>query len=553
MYRWFNDQSIKFKLIFTVLVITLIPVLTVGFLSYQTAYQAVYSLTSHDLRYMTHTKAQELNAVITQEKENHAKVEQIIHEVKEKYFQPQGMQGYAYLLDSKGKVLVHPDPNTQGKDLSGEKFVETIITEGTGYIEYDWNGEKKVVAFESLSNGNIIAIGSYLDDLLMPIIKIKLNMQIISVMASLLSILVGYAVVRKITGPIRDLVRAMREAEQGDLTVHVLVKAKDEIGSLSAMFNQMMDQLRNMLSQVHEVSEQVAASSQELTASANECTKATEHIAIASEEIADGSQNQMNSVLSTIGKIQDMNHRVKQITENVNKVNRDSESATQFAHNGEKNLNEVVEQMSSISDKVKRTEHVIRELGNQSTTISGIIQTIHDISQQTNLLSLNAAIEAARAGEHGRGFAVVANEVRKLAEQSSVSAEEISKLIIHINQEISHAVNSMEESTEAVGTGRKVVEETSGAFAQIIGAIDDVKDQIGEITMYAKEISIGSEHIVIAAEEVSRLAEVASADTQEVAMASVEQSTTMEEINSASEVLAQMAEQLQEQVNRFKI
>ncbi|RXT09141.1 methyl-accepting chemotaxis protein [Ammoniphilus sp. CFH 90114] len=540
------------KLISTVLIITLIPVLAVGYLTYVNAYQAVYQLTVEDLKYMTHIKAQEINgSLVTSSSLD--KVEPIVHEVQERYYQPQGMKGYAYLVDAEGKILIHPDPQTRGQNLSQEKFMQQILKEKVGYVEYDWQGETKVAAFQSLSNGHTIVIGSYLKDLMTPVTKIKRNLQIISVLGAVLALAVGFVVVQQIVRPMSQLVQAMKKAEEGDLTVQVKPKCKDEIGALSEMFNRMMGHFRTMLREVHEVSEQVAASSEELTASAHESAKATEQIAVASQEIARGSESQVDSVQSTIGKINSMNHKVKRITENVLKVNRDSEVATQHAHVGEANLKQVVEQMVSISEKVKRTEQVIRELGEQSSVISGIVNTIHEISQQTNLLSLNAAIEAARAGEHGRGFAVVAQEVRKLAEQSKVSAEEISSLLSHINYEIIQAVGSMGESSLAVGKGKEVVEEATRSFGQIIHAIDDVKLQIEEVTHHAEDIAMGSEDVVTAGELIAQLAEVASADTEEMAAASEQQTATMQEINTASDMLAQMAQQLQEQVNRFKI
>lgn len=545
-------KSIKSKWISTIWLMAFIPILILGYLSYQSAYDAIYALTVNDLKYITQIKATELDNAILRSAEQ-TQIQAIVDELQMEYYEPQGMSGYAYLLDPQGVVLVHPDPQTQGTSLAEHDFIQTILDQKNGYIEYDWKGETKVVSFNSLSNGNILAIGSYLEDLMIPVLKIKQSLLIIGAVASLLAIGIGLIIVRKITLPIFEMVHAMKRAEQGDLRVQVEPRSKDEMGTLALMFNEMMSHFRNMVTQVHVMAQQVAASSEELSVSSNEGAKATEQIASASQEIAEGSEKQIISMNSAKQLVYQMNQKVKNIAKNVNKVNQDSEYAAQYAHQGERNLGQVVDQMTIISNQVQITEQVIRQLGDQSSEISGIVKTIQDISQQTNLLALNAAIEAARAGEQGRGFSIVASEVRKLAEQSATSAEEIKRLITFINDEIRQATISMSENTKVVMEGREVVEKTTEAFGHILQAIDKVKDQIEEVTVHSNDIDQGSESVVAAVEAVAYLAEISSADTQQVAAASEEQTATMQDVHLSSEMLAKVAVQLQEQVNRFKI
>jgi methyl-accepting chemotaxis protein len=556
LFRKLNDASIKLKLTGTILLITLIPLMTAGFLNYNSAYNSVYDMTVKDLKYMTKIKAEEL-AAVTKEKEIDAatseKVKALVDDVRTSYYEANGLSGYAYIMDDTGRVLQHPDPKMIGTSIAHEAFAKQILQMKNGYITYMWKGEEKVASFVQLPNGWELVIGSYMKDMIKPLVSIRNDMFIISLLASLMAMIIGYVIVHILTRPMKELVEAMEKAEAGDVTVQVTPGSKDEVGQLTHMFNEMIREFRNMLWQVHEVSEQVAASSEQLTASANESTRASEQISEASQEIAAGSEGQMESVRKTTEALHEMSNNIQAIAGKIHNVKHDSAIVVQYAHEGENSLKKVVWEMNDISQKVSDTESQIRELGNRSEAIKGIIHTIHEISEQTNLLALNAAIEAARAGEQGKSFAVVAQEIRKLAEQSGKSAGEIAALISDIHSKIETSVTSMEESSKAVSEGREVVEEAGKAFSSILKAIDDLNQQIEQVTASSETISDGAERIVRQGDEISRLASIAAADTQEVAAASQEQTATMEEINAASEMLAKMAEELKAHVSRFKI
>lgn len=547
---------VKFKLLVTIVLVSLIPLLVTGFLNYRTSSDGIYDLTIYDLKYITHIKANEIDYYLedtTITNAENSKIKDIVVEIQNEYYQKNGLDGYGYIVAPNGVLLDHPDPAMIGVDLSQHPFMQTIMQQKTGYLEYEWEGRTKVAAFQSLNNGWILVVGSYLDDLMQPATKIKNEMFLVSVASAIISFVVGLFIVLRVTQPIKRLVDAMKQAEAGDLTVQVPVKSKDEIGQQSQMFNDMMQHFRKMLTEVHEVSQHVAASSEELTASANESAKASEQISIVATEIASGSERQMESVFKTSNHIQESSRSLQRISENVGKVNRDSEVATRFALEGKNAIQKMSNEMGEISNKVSATETVVRQLGNYSESISGIITTIREISEQTNLLSLNAAIEAARAGEQGRSFAVVAQEVRKLAEQSARSAEEIEKLILTIRNEIQRAVLAMEQSSTAVADGIVIAEGASNSFSDILRAIENVNHEIQAVTLSSEQITRDSKLIVDQAEEISKLAERATADTQEVAAASEEQTATMQEITAAAEMLARMAEQLQGLVARFKI
>ncbi len=548
--------SIRIKLLGTILAVTLFPLMIAGFLAFKISYNAIYNETKHNLVYIVGLEKNVLSPYLADDNitpQEDESIKKELKNLKEELYESNGQAGYGYILDKDGTILYHPNPESVGKSLNDEAFAQEMIAKKKGYIEYEWEGKTKIAVFEQLPNGWIYASSIYLDEMMGMVNPIKKYVFIISIIGSIMALAVGAFIVSRITRPLLNVVAAMEKAENGDLTKQVPVYSKDEIGQISIMYNQMMNRLKSILLSIQDASQQVASSSEELTASADENTRASEQIARAAGEISRSSQEQVEKVSSVVASIHSISHSIEQTAENVNKVNEDSLIANNYSKEGVHNLHKVVEEMNDIVGKVRQTEKVIRELGKRSVSIMGIITTIRDISEQTNLLALNAAIEAARAGEQGRSFAVVADEVRKLAEQSGKSAQDIATLILTINDEIKKATAMMEESSQAVSDGEAVVMSAGESFKKIENAVNDVSNEMNSLKEAIIDIQGNARLIVGHSDVISNLAEVTAGDTEEAAAAAEEQMATMEEINAASHVLANMAETLQSEVNHFTL
>lgn len=193
------------------------------------------------------------------------------------------------------------------------------------------------------------------------------------------------------------------------------------------------------------------------------------------------------------------------------------------------------------------------KVAERSNEIERINEVITNIAGQTNLLALNAAIEAARAGEHGKGFAVVAAEVRKLAEQSAQSAEQIAALVTLIQNETKQTTESIDSALAEVKEGMDVTTKAGTSFATINKTVTDLAAQIKEVTATVEELSIGTAQVTQAVFEVNGVAEEAASSTQNAAAATEEQLASMEEITASSTALASLAQELQESIQRFKV
>jgi methyl-accepting chemotaxis protein len=377
---------------------------------------------------------------------------------------------------------------------------------------------------------------------------------ILGIIAVLAGITIALFMGRIISKPIISLANSAKKIAEGDLSVDVVsVKNKDEIGELVGSFNLMTKNLRMLIEQVSTNSIHVASAAEELTASAEQTTQATDQIALSIQEIASGSDTQVQSANECSTAMKEMTIGIQQVAETSSSVSESAIETNKEANLGNESLQKVIHQMNTINTSVEDSASVIRRLGNLSNEIGNIIGVITGIADQTNLLALNAAIEAARAGEHGKGFAVVADEVRKLAEQSKESADQIAELINKIQVDTNQAVNVMEVGTQEVATGMQIVKETGEGFEKILRSIEQVTAQIQEVSAISEEMSASAEEVNASLEEMAHIAQHSSSNTQNVASASEEQLASMEEITSSASSLSNMAEDLQALVSKFKI
>ncbi|MGE7950732.1 methyl-accepting chemotaxis protein [Lysinibacillus xylanilyticus] len=376
---------------------------------------------------------------------------------------------------------------------------------------------------------------------------------ILSVLAIIFFITLATWIARLIVNPVKELQATMLKAGDGDLTVQGTYSSKDEIGQLTLSFNSMINNIRTTVTKVNETANHVASASEELNANAAETTKATEMVAITMETIAHGSVEQLKNVSNTSNTVNELSTGVQQVAGNAQAVSELSGDSLSLVINGMNAADQMNQQMMDITERVKGLSEVVDLLGKRSNDIGQIIDSITAIAKQTNLLALNAAIEAARAGEHGKGFAVVADEVRKLAEQSAASSNQIEVLISETQKDTQKAVESMKLVTVGVNEGIKTTENTRTTFAAIQGAIQDVTMQVEEVSAAVEQMAAGTEEIVGSMNTIHSITKSTTAGTESISATTEEQTASMEEISSSAYALANLADELRDLAAQFRV
>jgi methyl-accepting chemotaxis protein len=391
---------------------------------------------------------------------------------------------------------------------------------------------------------------------------------------------VGLFIAKPISDPVRELVRIVNKTASGDLTEDIVVRSTDEIGNLTKAFAGMVKNLRAVIGEATSSAHTVAASSEELaaaaeqsasavhqisstmgqmsagveeqTASINETAASIHQVNQAIAQVAKGAETQVQSVHQTSSVLDNMKKSMDEAIEVLQKVNSASKESAESAGRGGQSIENVISGMKEIKEAADTVAVAIGELDTHSQDIGKILEVIDDIADQTNLLALNAAIEAARAGEHGRGFAVVADEVRKLAERSSVETKAIAELISRVRQASDEAVNAIGIASEQVEAGNTLTAEAKTVLEEIVANTRDIENLIANLIVSVKELVDAGNTAAKSIDEIVSISEENTAATEEMAAGAGEVGKAIDSIASVSEETAASVEEVSasaEQVN----
>lgn len=462
-----------------------------------------------------------------------------------------GKEGYALLLDSNQNYIL--SPYEEVGTPAEEAFYSQLYDAESGSFEYVREGKKMEMAFVTNETTGWKIAGTFFEqEIQEAALPIRTNSLIVQVISIILGLVIVFIVVRSITKRLKALQLKATKIGEGDLTETIEEKGNDEISDLAHSFSDMQENLRNLLKKLEESSVHLASSADQLMASSDQTSQATDQVATAIVGVASGAEQQTESIDATVEAINEISQGSVQIAQSSSAVTELTKAATEKAEEGGQSVNKTMEQMKSIDASVQESNEIIKLLSQRSNEIGTILEVITGIADQTNLLALNAAIEAARAGEAGKGFAVVADEVRKLAEQSQVSAQQIAELIQAIQQDTETTVQQMSHVTEDVKDGLTVSVEAIRKFHEILASMKDITPQMESISYTAEEMSAGLQEIDVVAKEIADFAKSNAATSEEVAASTEEQLASMEEISLSAKSLAKMAEELQELIKNYK-
>ena len=339
-----------------------------------------------------------------------------------------------------------------------------------------------------------------------------------------LSVFIRGDLMRQLGGDPAYAAGQVRLIAEGDLRATIELRSGDSTSLLAAM-GRMQGNLRQVVGEIQRAGESLGGASEALATSA--------------QQVAASSGQQASSASSMAASVEQMTVSINMVADHARSAHSLADEARRISDEGARLVQDTVEDINRIASSMESSTQVVHGLGQQSERISGIVNVIKEIADQTNLLALNAAIEAARAGEQGRGFAVVADEVRKLAEKTTASTQEISSMISAIQEGTRTAVKQMEDGTSRVQAGVKTAARSGEAMVRVEAGATKVLEAIDEISTALREQSAASNSI---AQNVERIAQMTE-----------ENGAAVEEVSRSASNLRQLAVDLRDNVSRFRV
>ncbi|KAA8691908.1 methyl-accepting chemotaxis protein [Pseudomonas syringae pv. tagetis] len=438
--------------------------------------------------------------------------------------------GYAFLVSAEGKILVHPDSKLVLKNIN-EAYPVNTPKIATGVTEIDSGKKPEIISFtpvQGVSTANwYVALVLEQDSAYSMLAEFRASAITAMVVVVMVIILLLGLLIRVLMQPLHQMGRAMRDIAdgEGDLTKRLAITSQDEFGALAQSFNHFVERIHTSI--------------REVASTAAQLGEVATRVVRVSNASMDNSDQQAHRTESVAAAINELGAAAQEIAQNAARTSQQSSDASGLASDGQGVVQQTIKAMNELSGKISESCVNIESLNGKTANIGQILEVITSISQQTNLLALNAAIEAARAGEAGRGFAVVADEVRNLAHRTQDSAQQVQTMIEELQVGAREAVTNMTESQRQ--------SEDSVGIANLAG------ERLGSVTRRIEEINGMNQSVAAATEEQTSVVESINVDITHINTLNQLGVDNLRQTLEACNSLEEQAARLQQLVGSFRI
>ena len=423
---------------------------------------------------------------------------------------------------------------------------------GSEYIEYE--GEQYLLIYNKLdAEGFVVATLVPRSYIVGDASQIAVITAVTVVVTAFIVIFIGLVLSTSIGTTIRKIMNGLEKAATGDLTVNVKTRRKDEFKILCGSINTMIGNIRALLDKADTVSEAVGKASGSVADNSGVLLEETKSITSSIAEVEQGIVMQAQDAENCLVRMDDLSKKIEIVTDNTNKIAEIADNTKGIVSSGLGTIEELKDKAKATSKVTAEVISNIQELDEASGSIAKIIGAINDIADQTSLLSLNASIEAARAGDAGRGFAVVADSIRKLAEQSVNSVNEIKDIVGKIQKQTVDTVEVAKQAEQIVSSQEDALKNTIDVFHDIDNHVSGLADNLSKITEGINDMDVAKRDTLSAIESISAVAEETASSATEVNNAAARQLEAVEKLNNESEGLIARSDDLVEAINKFTI
>ncbi|MEA4827428.1 MAG: methyl-accepting chemotaxis protein [Clostridium sp.] len=451
------------------------------------------------------------------------------------------------LYDKYTKAIKSYDPNNIGSYKVVDTLVKGIDRAPTDQIDLLVNQiqEKSKLETESMLNQSKIDLHNFR--------KTLICIMIISILVILFLTFMILSTYKDITKFIEQFKRLMKRAESGDLTVKGEVYKKDELGQLTEQFNSFIEEIRGSISHAKHTSITVASSSDQIMKSSEEVSNASEQVTENISNMAAGAEEQTELARKGSDLVSNVAKGLNEITEDTIYIRQLANEAVETVNDGVINLKYQSDKMLNSKETSYRVAKVISELSKKSIEIGQVVEFINGSTKQVNLLALNASIEASRAGEAGRGFSVVANEIKKLAELSKQSTDQIGNLIKDVQVNIEKAVTEMNDAQNSISDQASSLKLTEESFKTIENSVSKVTTKINEVFNKVEAVNKDTASVENSIKNTVSIIEENASSAEDVVSATEEQTAAIQQIASSITYLSELSKNLEDTIEKFTV